>query len=127
MRIELVWRLSQELKMENRNLDTVPVLAAEQNTVAAAGTSGTPTRLDHPPGTDEPSALRELLEKLELMADGAPVLLRYEVHADTGRVQVQVLNAVTGEVIEEVPPDRYLDMIAKMARFIRLLVEENHG
>lgn len=50
--------------------------------------------------------------------------LRFQVHEPTGRIWVQVIDAETNEVIREIPPERYLDLVARIWELVGLLVDE---
>lgn len=49
---------------------------------------------------------------------------RFEVHEETKRVIVQVLNSETGEVVSEIPPKKVLDMVANMEKAFGLIIDE---
>lgn len=50
--------------------------------------------------------------------------LRFRLHEDTHRYYVEIVDTLEDEVIREVPPKRFLDMLADMYRFIGLVVDE---
>jgi flagellar protein FlaG len=50
--------------------------------------------------------------------------LKFDVHEETNRIFVQVIDSATGEVIWEVPPVQILDMLAKIYEVVGLLVDE---
>jgi len=53
--------------------------------------------------------------------------LRFEVHEGTERIMVKILEKRTGdtdEVIREIPPERVLDMLARLEEMIGLLIDE---
>ncbi|HHU83371.1 MAG TPA: flagellar protein FlaG [Firmicutes bacterium] len=53
--------------------------------------------------------------------------LRFEVHEETERIMVKILEKRTGntdEVIREIPPERVLDMLARLEEMIGLLIDE---
>jgi uncharacterized FlaG/YvyC family protein len=53
--------------------------------------------------------------------------LRFEVHDETERIMVKILEKRTGntdEVIREIPPERVLDMLARLEEMIGLLIDE---
>ena len=50
--------------------------------------------------------------------------LRFQVHEATGRIWVQVIDAETNEVVKEIPPERYLDLVARIWELVGLLVDE---
>lgn|GEM_PF-480629 len=50
--------------------------------------------------------------------------LEFTIHEDTNRVVVRVVNRETQEVIKEIPPEKLLDVIARIWEMIGLLVDE---
>lgn len=54
--------------------------------------------------------------------------LRFEVHDETERIMVKILEKrtdnMTDEVIREIPPERVLDMLARLEEMIGLLIDE---
>lgn len=50
--------------------------------------------------------------------------LHFDIHEETNRVMVQVLDAETEEVLREIPPERILDMVASIEEAIGLIVDE---
>ena len=50
--------------------------------------------------------------------------LRFRVHEATGRIWVQVIDQQTNEVVREIPPERYLDLVARIWELVGLLVDE---
>ena len=49
---------------------------------------------------------------------------QYNVHEESGAIQVQLLNYKTGEVIEEVPSSKLLEMSAQMEELTGLVLEK---
>lgn len=50
--------------------------------------------------------------------------LEFSIHKETHSVMIKVLNKDTGEVIREVPPEKLLDVAAKMMEFAGLIVDK---
>lgn len=48
----------------------------------------------------------------------------FGIHEDTNRVTIKILDKSTKEVIKELPPEKTLDMIAKVWELAGLLVDE---
>lgn len=49
---------------------------------------------------------------------------RFDVHEETKRITIKIVDRDTNEVIREVPPEKTLDMIAKVWEIAGLLVDE---
>ncbi|HBY20207.1 MAG TPA: hypothetical protein DEG71_04230 [Clostridiales bacterium] len=64
------------------------------------------------------------LEAANKKLEGANTEFRFSVHEATKQITVKVLNKDTGEVIREIPPEKILDMVAKMWEMSGLFVDE---
>lgn len=49
---------------------------------------------------------------------------KFGIHEKTGRVTIKIVDKETNEVVREVPPEKTLEMIAKVWEFVGLLVDE---
>ncbi|MHB1650909.1 MAG: flagellar protein FlaG [Desulfitobacteriaceae bacterium] len=49
--------------------------------------------------------------------------LQFSVHAKSGQVQVKVINQETGEVMDEIPPKRLLDLMASFRDMTGIFVD----
>ena len=49
---------------------------------------------------------------------------QYSYHEDTNRISITVVNEDTNEVIREIPPEKTLNMIAKVLELEGILVDE---
>lgn len=56
--------------------------------------------------------------------EGPTVGFEMKVHEQTKAVMVKVFNKDTGELIREIPPEKTLDLVAKMMEFAGILVDE---
>ncbi len=50
--------------------------------------------------------------------------LAFSIHEKTKEIMVKVIDAETKEVIREIPPEKTLDMVAKMMELAGILVDE---
>lgn len=66
------------------------------------------------------SKVKQLNETMDLFNHK----FHFKIHDKTHRVIVQVLNSDTGEVVNEIPPEKVLDMIANMEKAIGLIVDK---
>ncbi len=66
--------------------------------------------------------IRKAVEKLNKnMANSEAV---FGIHEDTQRVTIKIIDRKTKEVIKELPPEKTLDMIAKVWEMAGILVDE---
>ena len=70
------------------------------------------------------SMLNRYLNSVNIMIEPSFTRLNFNVHEATGRVEVQVIDTSTDEVIREIPPESRLDTLARIQELIGLLFDE---
>ncbi|TDT50617.1 flagellar protein FlaG [Fonticella tunisiensis] len=50
--------------------------------------------------------------------------LKFEIHDKTKDVMVKIVNDETGEVLKEIPPEKILDMVARLWEIAGILIDE---
>ena len=75
-------------------------------------------------GKEQPTAeqVRKTVEKLNRNLQNSEVM--FGIHEDTNRVTIKIVDKSTKEVIRELPPEKTLDMIAKVWELAGILVDE---
>ena len=75
-------------------------------------------------GKEQPSQeqVRKAVEKLNRSMQNSEAV--FGIHEDTNRVTIKIVDKNTKEVIKELPPEKTLDMIAKVWELAGLLVDE---
>ena len=68
--------------------------------------------------------LIEAIEKANKSLQGANTSFEFSIHEQTREIMVKVINTETNEVIREIPPEKILDMVAKMWELAGILVDE---
>lgn len=64
------------------------------------------------------------IERAVKALEGPTTTLDVSVHQKTHTIMVKVLNKDTGELIREIPPEKTLDLVAKMMEIAGILVDE---
>lgn len=65
------------------------------------------------------------LKALEIFQPNHPqTRFQYNVHQDTGRIQVTLVNYMTGEVVEEIPSKKILEFAAQLEELSGLVIEK---
>lgn len=64
------------------------------------------------------------IDKAIKALQGPETALDISIHEKTHDIMVKVLNKQTGEVIREVPPEKTLDLVAKMMEIAGILIDE---
>lgn len=75
-------------------------------------------------GVDFRAGLEEAAERLTRAVRAFDYKLHFKIHEDTKRVMVQVIDEESGEVVNEVPPEKILNLVAEIWRLVGLLVDE---
>jgi flagellar protein FlaG len=76
---------------------------------------------------EESSNREELGKKVEQMNQTAAIFnkrMHFQIHEETGRVMVKILNSDTGDVITEIPSEKLLDMVARMEETVGLIFDK---
>lgn len=75
----------------------------------------------------ESSFLERLEEKVNQLNETVEIFhkrIHFQIHEETERIMVQVIEKATDEVISEIPPEKVLDLVARIEEMIGLLVDE---
>lgn len=68
--------------------------------------------------------LQEFGEVLKSLFEVFNLELRFRIHEPTREIIARIVNRETGEVIREIPPEKFLDMVAKLQELAGILVDE---
>ncbi|NLN41163.1 MAG: flagellar protein FlaG [Clostridiales bacterium] len=82
------------------------------------------------PKSFEPVSIGELqlieaIEKANATLKGVNTSFKFSIHETTKEIVVQVINNETQEVIREIPPQKILDMVAKMWELAGIIVDRH--
>ncbi|AIQ55150.1 flagellar protein FlaG [Paenibacillus sp. FSL R7-0331] len=64
------------------------------------------------------------IEKAFKSLQGPETMLDISIHEKTHKLMVKVMNKETGELIREVPPEKTLDLVAKMMELAGIMIDE---
>ena len=94
-------------------------MAMNTKEASGEGSSGNPQ-----PGSPEAqkAQIRKAVEEINRRANNSEAV--FGVHEDTNRVTIKIVDKQTKEVIKEFPPDKTLDMIARVWEMAGLMVDE---
>ena len=80
------------------------------------------------PGINKPVPKEdELIKAVENMNSTVDLLnrdIKFQIHERTQRVIIEVIDRKTDEVIREIPPEAFLDMVANVKETMGLLVDK---
>ncbi len=66
----------------------------------------------------------ELFKKSNSALESKYVRFEFNIHEATNKVMVKVVDKETDEIIREIPPEKILDMVAKMWELAGLFIDE---
>lgn len=90
---------------------------------AQAAAKGTIFPQDEAPPTEalDDSFLEDLEQDMNRLHN---VSLKFDLHEATGRTMIKVIDRETDEVIREFPPEKVLDLAAKMEEMLGILFDQ---
>ncbi len=95
---------------------TIGVVENAQN----KGEAGNPSEQEQEQANNE--QIRKAVEKLNKSMSHSEAV--FGIHEDTHRVTIKIVDRNTKEVIKELPPEKTLDMIAKVWELAGMMVDE---
>jgi len=72
----------------------------------------------------DPALIEEVANKLNGIVEAFQREITFSIHKDTRQMVVRVINAKTGELIRQVPPEAILEALARIDKMIGLLVDD---
>lgn len=69
-------------------------------------------------------AVIEAIEKANKAIFSSNRVLEFSIHEKTKEIMVKVVDSETKEIIREIPPEKVLDMVAKLWEMAGILVDE---
>lgn len=66
----------------------------------------------------------DAIDRINKVLSGINRRFEYSIHEKTKEVIIKVINSDTNEVVREIPPEKILDMIAKIWEMAGLIVDE---
>src|SRR5690606_28147026 len=76
---------------------------------------------------EESSSIERLEEKVKQLNETVEIFhkqIHFQIHKGTNRIMVQVIEKATEEVISEIPPEKILDLVARIEEMIGLIVDK---
>ena len=71
-----------------------------------------------------PDQLKKMIEEMNKKINNSNEVAMFGIHEETNRVMIKIMDKDTKEVIKEFPPEKTLDMIAKIWEMAGILVDE---
>ncbi|MCH5340335.1 MAG: flagellar protein FlaG [Acetatifactor sp.] len=114
----------QTEKPESANSSVQPAAQVDKTTsivenAQEKGQADSEQNKDQQPSNEQ---IRKAVEKLNRSMQNSEAV--FGIHEDTNRVMIKIVDKSTKEVIKELPPEKTLDMIAKVWELAGILVDE---
>ncbi|MCM3178969.1 flagellar protein FlaG [Cytobacillus horneckiae] len=68
--------------------------------------------------------LQSKIDEVNIHFEPSYTSVQFQLHEDLNRYYVEVVDSMTKEVVREIPPKDFLDMIAKMTEFQGLIIDK---
>lgn len=68
--------------------------------------------------------LEESIKDLNKAVEALHKDLRFQIHEQSERLMVEVIDVVKNEVIKEIPPQQLLDMLGRIREMVGLIIDE---
>jgi flagellar protein FlaG len=66
----------------------------------------------------------EAIEKANKAISGGNRRFEFSIHKKTKEIMIKVINSDTNEIVREIPPEKTLDMVARMWEMAGIIVDE---
>ena len=104
-------------------VNTAEAIAAETTSLDTKQTSGEGSDSPQSRSQDQRNAqIKKAVEDINKKANNSEAI--FGIHEDTNRVMIKIVDKNTKKVIKELPPEKTLDMIAKVWELAGLMVDE---
>ena len=111
-------RMDTEVVQEPVALNTQPVKSAE----SSSQQKGYEENSSENQMTNSNAQIKKAIEDINKKAYNSEAI--FGIHEETNRITIKIVDRSTKEVIKELPPEKTLDMIAKVWEMAGLLVDE---
>lgn len=111
-------RMETEIVQEPVALNTQPVKSTE----SSSQQKGYEENLSEKQMANSNAQIKKAVEDINKKAYNSEAI--FGIHEKTNRVTIKIVDRSTKEVIKELPPEKTLDMIAKVWEMAGLLVDE---
>ena len=76
------------------------------------------------PSKDQKNQIRKVVDKINKSRSGTQSEAIFGIHEETNRVTIKIVDKNSKKVIKEFPPEKTLDMIAKVWEMAGIMVDE---
>ncbi|HOV79647.1 MAG TPA: flagellar protein FlaG [Bacillota bacterium] len=117
------------MRINGLNQDYTPVQeTAKVEAKLPAGKKSVPAAVEDALLRKEQNASRKELEQaVDKMQQAVSIFnkhFKFNIHEKTHRVIVQVIDSRTNEVVNEIPPEKILDMVADLQNLVGVIIDK---
>ena len=73
---------------------------------------------------DEQQMIIDAIERANRSLEVTNTRFEFSIHEETEEIMVKVIDEATDEIIREIPPEKILDIVAKMWELVGLFIDE---
>ena len=113
------------MRQQTQNWNTAEALAKDTTSIDTKQTSGDGTGSDASQQQileQRNAQIKKAVEDINKKANNSEAI--FGIHEETNRVTIKIVDKDTKKVIKELPPEKTLDMIAKVWELAGLMVDE---
>ncbi|MGB3964849.1 MAG: flagellar protein FlaG [Tepidanaerobacteraceae bacterium] len=114
--------LDIQYSSDKSQVNSVEINKSNKNNAAAAETNSTVKDFKKALGPEDFEMLIDSIKNMPTVLN--LTRLEYSIHDDTKRIVVRIYNKATDELISEIPPEKFLDLIAGLWKQAGLIVDE---
>ncbi|MFY9311946.1 MAG: flagellar protein FlaG [Tepidanaerobacteraceae bacterium] len=114
--------LDIQYSSDKSQVNSVEINKSNKNNAAAAETNSTVKDFKKALGPEDFEMLIDSIKNMPTVLN--LTRLEYSIHDDTKRIVVRIYDKATDELISEIPPEKFLDLIAGLWKQAGLIVDE---
>ncbi|MGB4393628.1 MAG: flagellar protein FlaG [Tepidanaerobacteraceae bacterium] len=114
--------LDIQYSSDKSQVNSVEINRNNKNNAAAAETNSTVKDFKKALGPEDFEMLIDSIKNMPTVLN--LTRLEYSIHDDTKRIVVRIYDKATDELISEIPPEKFLDLIAGLWKQAGLIVDE---
>jgi flagellar protein FlaG len=114
--------LDIQYSSDKSQVNSVEINTSNKNNAAAAETNPTVKDFKKALGPEDFEMLIDSIKNMPTVLN--LTRLEYSIHDDTKRIVVRIYDKATDELISEIPPEKFLDLIAGLWKQAGLIVDE---
>lgn len=112
------------ITVSNEVAKATQAMNTKETSGEGSGGSGSQTQTQAQQQMEQNAQIKKAVEEINKSATGDQAEAVFGIHEKTNRVTIKIVDKKTKEVIKEFPPEKTLDMIAKVWEMAGIMVDE---